>query len=234
MSIIKIHPALLLAGSMPQVAQHTHTLLTQLFCPDKGCGTCWQCRSIANKQHPHIITITPSKGYTRADLQPIFDTIIFQLEPESHFFFIIQHADQLTTACANSLLKSLEEPPRGYHFILWATNHQLVLPTIRSRSLLYSLSTAAIPELQPFLNHFTNLTSDPLAFWQELEKIALSEAEHLALVQQLFAYVLSKGPTGYRTYSTIISWCSHAIQEGIASGSSKLWWRNVYLQIHGK
>ncbi|MEO1311728.1 MAG: DNA polymerase III subunit delta' [Pseudomonadota bacterium] len=46
---------------------------------------------------------------------------------------IIDKADELNVAAANALLKTLEEPPVGAHFILLADAPSRVLPTVRSR-----------------------------------------------------------------------------------------------------
>ncbi|GGD92482.1 DNA polymerase III subunit delta' [Tsuneonella deserti] len=46
---------------------------------------------------------------------------------------IIDPADDLETSASNALLKSLEEPPAGTHFLLIAHRPARLLPTIRSR-----------------------------------------------------------------------------------------------------
>jgi DNA polymerase-3 subunit delta' len=50
-----------------------------------------------------------------------------------HRFIVIDQVDKITVQAANALLKSLEEPPQGVHFILITSNLSQVLPTIRSR-----------------------------------------------------------------------------------------------------
>lgn len=49
--------------------------------------------------------------------------------------FIIRRAEELSTGAANALLKTLEEPGRGTHFILLTSRPDKMLPTIRSRTL---------------------------------------------------------------------------------------------------
>jgi DNA polymerase III subunit delta' len=48
--------------------------------------------------------------------------------------FIIRRAEELNTSAANALLKTLEEPGRGTHFILLSAAPDMLLPTIRSRT----------------------------------------------------------------------------------------------------
>ena len=80
-----------------------------------------QCRKVREQQHESILWLCPEKQYAIDDLKVIFSTISFALEEDHHFFFVLQKADLLTSTCANALLKSLEEPPAGYHFILACT-----------------------------------------------------------------------------------------------------------------
>ena len=49
--------------------------------------------------------------------------------------FIIRDADELTVSAANALLKTLEEPGQGTHFVLLTSRPNRLLDTIRSRTL---------------------------------------------------------------------------------------------------
>jgi len=49
--------------------------------------------------------------------------------------FIVRRAEELSISAANALLKTLEEPGRGTHFILLCSRPDTLLPTIRSRTL---------------------------------------------------------------------------------------------------
>jgi DNA polymerase III subunit delta' len=48
--------------------------------------------------------------------------------------FIIRRAEELSTSAANALLKTLEEPGRGTHFVLLTSMPGALLPTILSRT----------------------------------------------------------------------------------------------------
>jgi DNA polymerase-3 subunit delta' len=49
--------------------------------------------------------------------------------------FIVRRAEELSTAAANALLKTLEEPGAHTHFVLLSSAADSLLPTIRSRTL---------------------------------------------------------------------------------------------------
>jgi len=58
--------------------------------------------------------------------------------------FIVRRAEELSVAAANAMLKTLEEPGRGTHFILLCSRPDTLLPTIRSRTL--RVRFAALPD----------------------------------------------------------------------------------------
>src|SRR5262249_13155405 len=49
--------------------------------------------------------------------------------------YIVRRAEELSTGAANALLKTLEEPRQGTHFILLTARGDRLLNTIRSRTL---------------------------------------------------------------------------------------------------
>ncbi len=73
---------------------------------------------------------------------------------------IIHECDRMHTAAANIFLKTLEEPPANTTLLLLTTRPYALLPTIRSRVLLFRFPSAAIPidhpALQPWLKDYQN------------------------------------------------------------------------------
>lgn len=85
----------------------------------------------------------------------------------SHRVFLIDHLDRANEQSANSLLKVLEEPPEHMVIIATAENLYDLLPTIRSRALVFPMNRLSDDEMQAFAKA-RNL-DDPAA------RIALSE-----------------------------------------------------------
>jgi DNA polymerase III subunit delta' len=65
--------------------------------------------------------------------------------------FLIDHLDRANEQAANSLLKILEEPPAYLIILMTAENAYDLLPTIRSRSLILSMSPLAPAEMDVFM-----------------------------------------------------------------------------------
>ena len=175
------NPALLFIGDKQTITQKIFTHLQKEWC-DTACGSCISCVHIHEKKSAHITWISPEKNYTLEHLQPIFDTMRFALDTDKKHFFILEKADFLSVTCANSLLKPIEEPAPGYHFILLAEYADRVLPTIISRCTLHTYAFQTPPQLPNFLRYFTNtqdMMMDTKQFLSELE--ALNPHEHTTL-----------------------------------------------------
>lgn len=74
--------------------------------------------------------------------------------------FLIDHIDRANEQAANSLLKTLEEPPEHLILLLTAENPYDLLPTIRSRSVQFHLGPLHPAEMSEFLRG-RGLDGDP-------------------------------------------------------------------------
>ena len=107
----------------------------------RPCSDCRQCGRVTAELHPDIRVIgleTARSGRLRSlisidqvrDMQR--ETTLAPYEGR-YRVFIFESAEKLSAEAANSLLKTLEEPPETVMLILLATHADSVLPTILSR-----------------------------------------------------------------------------------------------------
>ncbi len=158
-------PTYLVVGSRTATRAHVVQFLQQRLCSQQGCTTCTVCIQIHAQQHPETLWIAPEKIYTKEQLAPVFSSLAFMQEGNRPFFCIMQDADYLTPLCANSLLKALEEPPAHYYFILTTERLDALLPTIRSRSIVYSTDTiVSTPASDGQLHTFFMQTALPATY----------------------------------------------------------------------
>lgn len=240
-NILTNNPAFLFIGSEQELLEHSISLLQKQLCSNRGCSVCITCRKIQEQQHESVLWLIPEKQYAIEDLKVIFSTIAFALEPEQHYFFVIQKADLLTTNCANALLKSLEEPPAGYHFILLAQRLEFILPTIKSRCLTQTIGNGNQPIAQSALMPFFTTTAfqDPMAFAKELETANPNEWESLTLLDELLSYwaaqykkyIVANNTNGQEQALRMMQHLKKAMLQPPMPGSSKLFWKNLFLQI---
>lgn len=232
------HPAQLLVGPHEVVVKYAKEFLKKQFCQQDGCLTCVACKQIDAQQHHGAIWLEPERQYTLDILEPISKQITFALEPDQKLFFIIQHADFLTPVCANSLLKSVEEPPDGYHFIFLTHRAQQILPTIRSRCVMHSFFQKGTDQNKQFTNLFKNkLTCLPSEFLKLLAQENPSERETVEHLDSLLAHWIAKSSKSLleqkkdKLASSMVKLIKHGLQKPPMPGSSKLFWKNFYLQM---
>lgn len=109
-----------------------------LFC-DAGSPpncTCSPCQRIEHKNHPDVLFIfteEDKKDITIDQMREMQSKIQMHSFEGKYKVVIIDDAEKMNAAAANSILKILEEPPRSTHFILITARPHMLLPTIVSR-----------------------------------------------------------------------------------------------------
>ena len=110
-----------------------------------ACGHCAACRQRLAATHPDISRLVPEDTGKKIKVDQVrrFGHAL-HLTPQYDAGRIgwIDPADALTPSAANSLLKTLEEPPAGCHILLVTDRLSALLPTIRSRCQLWRLPAA--------------------------------------------------------------------------------------------
>ncbi len=122
----------------------------------RACGQCTACTWHASGNHPDFRRIRPEayedeivgedegKSSAKADRKKSEQIRIDQIRGLEDFVqvgshrgrrvILIEPAEAMNEATANALLKSLEEPPAGLHFLLVSHAAERLLPTVRSRT----------------------------------------------------------------------------------------------------
>lgn len=241
-----IPTAQLLIGEHSSLVKYAKQELQEIFCQNysdqnNACKTCNICKQIQNQQHAGSIWIKPDKSYTRDQIQIIFDTIAFKLEENQKLFFVIQNADFLNDACSNSLLKSIEEPPAGYHFILLAERKNQILPTIQSRCVIKSFyNNSEKSENSDIFNIFSSYTIySPDVYLKTFESANMTEKDTLEALDKLLSFWLKESKNSllacnqekYNFANNKIKKLKNAIEFPPMPGSNKIFWNNLYLQL---
>lgn len=126
----KLLGAYLIICSRPLVARRLiNAFLMRLCCKNGGCGVCVDCRKVL-EGHVDILRLTAPKV---TELRDALAFVAEQPNEAPRKVVVIEGADDMPVPAANSLLKTLEEPPSDTVFILSARSVSGVLPTIVSR-----------------------------------------------------------------------------------------------------
>jgi len=107
----------------------------------ESCGRCMSCRKIAPRgdlKHLDVRILRPEGRWFKIDqIRRVSREIYFRPYEGKKRIFILDKADKMTVESANALLKVLEEPPLYAHLMLLCSSFLALLPTIRSRCLLF-------------------------------------------------------------------------------------------------
>jgi DNA polymerase-3 subunit delta' len=104
--------------------------------------------------HPDFVTFPPDGPMRQISIQQsrlIKESAAYLPNQGSRRVFLIDHVDRAAEQAANSLLKTLEEPPPHLLLIMTAENAYDLLPTIRSRAVPFHFAPLAPAEMREFV-----------------------------------------------------------------------------------
>jgi DNA polymerase-3 subunit delta' len=104
--------------------------------------------------HPDFVTFPPDgplRQITIEQMRQLKERAQFKPLHGQRRVFVIDHIDRANEQAANSLLKTLEEPPDHLILILTAENPYDLLPTIRSRAVSFHLGPLLNYEMRKFV-----------------------------------------------------------------------------------
>jgi DNA polymerase III subunit delta' len=108
-----------------------------------ACGKCGPCIRIENRQSESLLEIEPQGASIKIEQTRQVIKFISLAQVGEARVIIFNDAHLLNAQAANSLLKSLEEPPPATWFILVAPTASAILPTLRSRAQIVRFGTLA-------------------------------------------------------------------------------------------
>jgi len=123
-----------------------------LQCPSGGCGTCHDCVTGLKGTHADVTvasTMALSIGVDQARTL-VMDSAAMPSGGRWRVL-VVEDADRLTDAANNALLKQLEEPTPHAVWLLSVPTTEDVLPTIRSRCRVLSLTTPSTDAVARYL-----------------------------------------------------------------------------------
>ena len=135
----RVPHALLLHGAAGNgKAWFAARLAATLLCRsgEPPCGECESCRFCAAGSHPDRLDVGVEKDRREIVVDQIRDlihTVGLTARLGGYKVVTVDHAERMNRHAANTLLKTLEDPPGATVFLLVSSNHALLLATIRSR-----------------------------------------------------------------------------------------------------
>jgi DNA polymerase-3 subunit delta' len=101
---------------------------------EEACGHCQTCRQVMHGNFPDLVLIEPDGQKIKIEqIRGLNRALSFKPVSGRYRVSIIRQAEVMTDEAANSLLKTLEEPPPNNLIILNVTEPLALFPTIVSR-----------------------------------------------------------------------------------------------------
>ena len=148
--------AYLLAGPAGCGKRTLAGLLSQaLVCSGAGevpCGACDHCRKAVAGVHPDILRVgNDGKDITVSQVREVRSDAYIRPNEAGRKVYILENAQTMNGSAQNALLKLLEEGPAYAAFLLLSDNAGAMLPTVRSRCELLTLSPVTPAETEAWL-----------------------------------------------------------------------------------
>lgn len=208
------------------------------FCAKSRTGDiclCKACVAINEKRFPALLWTPPKSSYTRDSIEHIHAAAQLTRPEEETIFCIIENPEFLLPAAANSLLKTLEEPPAHIMFLFLSQNLKSVLPTLASRSTIIFLdgSNSSLPEIaHELIPFFINTCNGNSATGQQLDAILQKKCPDSIESMQIFDQIITTVATQNEPNSAQVLATLYKLRsQPPATGSSKLFWRTAFLNI---
>ena len=157
-----------------------------------ACGQCPNCRMVAADSHPDLFVVQREPGKAGLSIEQLVGSrdnrgregLCYQLSLRPmagrRRIAVIDDADTMSPECANSLLKTLEEPYPNSVLILISENVNSLLPTIRSRCQEVRFAPLSPQDVTELL-----VEQNVAASREEAERLALLSGGSLAMAGRL-------------------------------------------------
>lgn len=128
------------------------------------CEQCNSCHLTRSEAHPDLKVLDLTIGEDGKQKASISVEAIRQLKKEVYLrpfygnrkIYILKNAEKMTVEAQNAMLKIFEEPPEYITIILISNGLSKILPTIKSRAVIFKFPALKPKELEMYLNKYYN------------------------------------------------------------------------------
>lgn len=235
----KLHHALLLTGPEGTgLTQFANLLSASLLCHQQGvefmCGNCKSCILYKAGNHPDIMYLTPEEEGKTIRVDLVRELIVFMQHTSQYGrkkIAIIDPAESMNRSSANSLLKTLEEPPADTLFILNTHQPGRLPVTVRSRCQRLNFAPSYTDATLSWLKETTGKDEAELAELLDIAQgaplrvLQLLEQDALGTRQQLLQDLVEVRQAGYNPVKIAEKW------QGLGAEQVLRWLISIFRQM---
>jgi DNA polymerase III subunit delta' len=147
-----------------------------------ACGVCLSCRKISAAEHPDVHTISADGQFIKIDqMRELARETQFRPYEGRHRVYVIDEAERLREEAANSILKTLEEPPETSVIVLVTSKPYALLPTILSRCQMLGFAPLTSSEIETHLIRQARQSTDEVRMQARLGRGSVGRALEIDL-----------------------------------------------------
>ncbi len=152
-----------------------------LQCERGGCDDCHSCHTVLKGSHADVKVVRTEKLSIGVDeVRTLVRSASLRPVGRGWQIMIVEDADRLTEQACNALLKAIEEPTPRTVWMLCAPTVEDVLPTIRSRTRLVSLTTPTAADVAGFLERRDGVPTERASYAARASQGHIGRARALA------------------------------------------------------
>ena len=204
-----------------------------------ACGSCSSCKKFRSQNHPDFLVIRPEKGVIKIDqIRQLTRELSYPPYESALRVVVIEDVQTMRREAANSLLKTLEEPPENNLLILTAEVSQEILPTLTSRCQVIPFAQLSIDETVTILvSH--GIDRDAAILLARLSEgspgraLLFQKADMIVLWRELVAFLSDPAVDADRDVGVLLGHAEKmaALKEELPAllGLLKIWMRDLLL-----
>ncbi len=209
-----------------------------------ACGVCSSCKKFRSNNHPDFLVISPEKGVIKIDqIRQLTKELTYPPYESVMRVVVLEDVHTMRREAANSLLKTLEEPPENNLLILTAEASQEILATLTSRCQVVPFSPLSIDDtvailVQQGIDHETARLLARLSEGSPGKALLFQKTEMISLWQKLVSFLSDSAVDPNRDVGELLQFAEKmaALKEELPSlfGLLKIWLRDLLLgEVHG-
>ncbi|MFN2353758.1 MAG: DNA polymerase III subunit delta' [Desulfopila sp.] len=210
--------------------------------PAGACGQCASCRKYDSGNHPDYTVEKPEKGVIKIErVRQLTKSLSFPPYESQWRVVVLEDIHTMRPEAANSLLKTLEEPPEGNVLILTAETSKSILPTMSSRCQIIPFFPLGLEETAVILRIQHNFDAEQAGLLARLAEgspgkaLLLHQTDMIATWRGVTEVLSNEELRSERHCATVMQWAADMadLKENLVPllGLLRLWLRDQLDEI---